>query len=682
MAVDQLPGQVREFVAYLGGVLARLDQGGGWCAVFWQRDPDGMQACLDGREVPPWDVVEALLQDLAVAYGLDAARAEAERARPLHAAAQSAHDARPGGRDALGDRFDVMLREQRYAAERQAELGRLLAVAASQEEADALRLDLAWARDDHERAVRRCAELQSRMNELDRRTLGDRADAARRGRVEGGFFRRGRTGGAAAYGDGEGAGGSGHGAAGRASGGSGADGHGHAERGDQTWADGRASGGSGADGHGREDGGEGAGWRGHGERGDRAWADGRASERSSTDGRGHGDGDEWAGGHTAPAHSSGAARPGAPAADFPAMPQQRGTATTEAAGTGYAPQRPASGPEPADGAHPGYGPHPTAPDETDRPGYGPQPTAPDETVRPEYGTLRPTSADPFERAYAPQQTSPETAAPDRLPRTDAQPETPQETHPTAKQRKRRRGGARFAGEADAEVGPVVVPPTAVPDLPAESAKRGRTPRGARFAGAADATDVRQPGRTRAQKGSSGAEDAAAPQETADTVATLVRLRAEGRTGEAHALLVEVAHWPAARFPLLAAELQRAGLGADWATLLWEAASLPADRLVAAADALVAAGRGADGEQMLRQGVARPAGEIGAAVLALLGEGRRREASALLDAYVRVRTPEEAARSAEPDPRTLVPLLLTAARAVSQERHWDLVHALRVAGFSA
>ncbi|MBK3638919.1 hypothetical protein JHN52_40055, partial [Streptomyces sp. MBT97] len=51
-------------------------------------------------------------------------------------------------------------------------------------------------------------------------------------------------------------------------------------------------------------------------------------------------------------------------------------------------------------------------------------------------------------------------------------------------------------------------------------------------------------------------------------------------------------------------------------------------------------------------------------------------------YVRVRTPEEAARSAAPAPRTLVPLLLEAARSVSEERHWDLVHALRVAGFTA
>ncbi|MEV7452987.1 hypothetical protein AB0P20_29995, partial [Streptomyces nigra] len=79
---------------------------------------------------------------------------------------------------------------------------------------------------------------------------------------------------------------------------------------------------------------------------------------------------------------------------------------------------------------------------------------------------------------------------------------------------------------------------------------------------------------------------------------------------------------------------------------------------------------------------RPAPEIGRAVTGLAGEGRHREARGLLDAYVRVRTPEEAARSAAADPGTLVPLLLEAARRVSDERHWDLVHALRVAGFTA
>jgi hypothetical protein len=178
-----------------------------------------------------------------------------------------------------------------------------------------------------------------------------------------------------------------------------------------------------------------------------------------------------------------------------------------------------------------------------------------------------------------------------------------------------------------------------------------------------------------------AADAGAGPAVAEVVERLVRLRGEGRTGEAHVLLVEAAHWPAGRFPLLADGLERAGLGADWATLLWEAASLPADRLVAAADALEAAGRAGDGQQMLRQGVARPAEEIGAAVLGLDGEGRAREVRALLDAYVRVRTPEQAARCAAADPHRMVPLLLEAAQGVSMERHWDLVHALRVAGLT-
>lgn len=167
MAVDQLPGQVREFANYLDGLLARLDQGGGWCGVFWQRDPDGMQACLSGREVPPWDVVEALLQDLAAEYGPGAVAQEKDRARALHMAALAAFDARPGSRDALSDRLDVMLREQKYAAERQLKLGQLLNSATTQDAADALRLDLAWAHDDHERATARCAELRARIEELD-----------------------------------------------------------------------------------------------------------------------------------------------------------------------------------------------------------------------------------------------------------------------------------------------------------------------------------------------------------------------------------------------------------------------------------------------------------------------------------------------------------------------------------
>ncbi|WP_405649638.1 hypothetical protein [Streptomyces sp. NBC_00019] len=537
MAVEQLPGRVREFANYLNGLLARLDQGGGWCAVFWQRDPDGVRACLEGREVPPWDVVEALLQDLATEYGPGAATAEAEQVRALHAAALTAFDARPGGRDALGDRLDVMLREQRYAAERQAQLGHSLAAATSQEQADALRLDLAWARDDHERATVRCAELRSRIQRLDHRSAEGQVQAIRRGRI-GGVFRI-----ESEYGPGD------------------------------------------AD-----------------QRGGRA----------------------------------------------PDMPQQRDAGTAaEAAGrredTGWGDGWGGQGAGSAAGAH-------DAPEVAGGPEWA---KAPDQVTAGPGGPAAGAYGDPGTVDVPPAPVA----------------------EPTPKQRKRRRGGARFAGIAEEETAPVVVPPAAEPTLPAPAARTRRTPRGARFAGAADEPEA-------SPEPQAEPVDEGAGREVVQTVQTLVRLRAEGRSGEAHALLVEAAHWPAARFPRLAGELQRAGLGHDWASLLWEAASLPADRLVAAADALVEAGRVGDGEQILRQGVARPAEEIGAAVLGLTAEGRRREVRALLDAYVRVRTPEEAARSAAPGPGTLVPLLLEAARGVSEERHWDLVHALRVAGFTA
>ncbi|MGW3285022.1 hypothetical protein ACWDR3_10295 [Streptomyces sp. NPDC001002] len=565
MAVDQLPGRVREFANYLNGLLARLDQAGGWCAVFWQRDPDGMQACLDGREIPPWDVLEALLQDLAAAYGPRAAAQEQERVRALHTAALLDHDARPGARDALGDRLDVMLREQRYAAERQAELTRLLASAATREEADALRLDLAWAHDDHERATARCAELRSRMAELDRRASGGRAEANHRGQV----------------GDGQ---------AGVRQGG-----EGQAGQGPVRWVDDTSAGSEG-------------------------WG---AREASAGD-------EGW----------------GARDAGFP---QQRGA--YEAGWEGGAQEQSAQGRSVHDWP---------AQDQAAQ-----DPPAHDWPAEDESGQDWPAQEQPaFDDPFA------EQPAPD-----DPPPAEPEPAPPAQKQRKRRRGSARFAGMAEADAAPVVVPPTAQPNPQAPVAAGRKTPRGARFAGAAA-------GNERAQAKKAEAVDDGAPQEVVEAVGRLVRLRAEGRSGEAHALLVEAAYWPAARFPVLAAELHRAGLGADWATLLWEAASLPADRLVAAADALVAAGRDTDGEQMLRQGVARPAVEVGQAVLELVAQGRRREVSALLDAYVRVRTPEEAARSAEPDPQALAPLLLEAAQGVSEERHWDLVHALRVAGFAA
>ncbi|MFF5980655.1 hypothetical protein ACFY78_17595 [Streptomyces olindensis] len=653
MTADQLPAEIREFANYLDGLLARLDPSGGWCAVFWQRDPDGMRACLDGREMPPWDVVEALLRDLAGQYGPGGAGPETERARSLHAAALAAFDSRPGGRDALGDLLDVMLREQRFAAERQAGLARQLASAATREQADALRLDLAWARDDHERATVRCAELRARMAHLDRQGPGSLPTAPSEGHRAADSWRR-------------------------------ADGNGPEA---EAWARAGEPAGS-ARGYGtgpvvpvaREASDATAGEFGFPRGGGHGSA--RAGELDSPRGGEHGS--PRAGDPREPAahgrpHAFTDPGPGPEEASRPSTAPGRASA-----GQGRTPAGPGAGQAPVHGPHPASAASGQARTGQDAasgasgwtppaPGVQAAQRAP---LSPQGSTLQgPTPAPPGRPTPTPGQTpTPAEPAP-AAPQPPAAPEPPAPQPPASKQRKRRRGGARFAGMVEEDAAPVVVPPAAVPASPVPAPAAGRTPRGARYAWAAEEAVAERPAPE------TGPVGAAERTEVTRTVETLARLRGEGRSGEAHALLVEAASWAPARLPLLAHELERAGLGADWQTLLWEAASLPAGRLVAAADALVAAGRAADGQQMLRQGVARPPGEVGEAVLGLVAEGRRREVRALLDAYVRARTPEEAARSAEPDPQRLVPLLLEAAQGVSDERRWDLLHALRVAGFA-
>ncbi|MER6998783.1 hypothetical protein [Streptomyces sp. NPDC000410] len=479
MVVDQLPPDVGLFARYLRRVTARLDRGGGWYGVFWQRDPEGLFACLEGSEIPPWDVVESLLHDLA------ADGAETARARALHTAAAAAHDRRPTGREDLGRRLELMRREKAQAAERGEELlRRLTALPEGSPEYRRLAHDLSWTNDDHTRATARCTELSARLAAL-----------------------------------------------------------------------------------------------------------------------------------------------------------------------------------PPD--------EPDLPDEPDRP-YPPDP------------------ADPLDRLHRPEPEAPPV------------PRVPEARRGRGGGRRRPRG-ARYAWLEEDEQASESAGPAAegiggiggVGGVGGEAVGLGAMPvtasrpRGARYGGAAVEADEGVPFEERPAAGPRGAGPAvtgppvtSADEDTwgaaAETVALLGRLRAEGRSGEAHAVLCEAAAQPAGRLPMLAAELHRAGLGADWATLLWEAASLPPEQLVAAAVALADAGRADDCGQLLRQGVARPAGEVAAAVL-LLADAGRGEAAMLLEAFLRVRTPEEAARIAATDPRRLVPQLLAAARAVSPDRERDLVHALRVAG---
>lgn len=479
MAGEQLPEAVEEFARYLRALTRRLDPGAGWYGVFAQRDPDGLQACLDGHEIPPWDVVQALLQDLSAQGGPEVAQEAAARAASLYRASVAAHDAGPGAREALQDRLDVMLREQRYAAARERDLETAVRSAGGAADRTPLTADLAWAHDDHQRATARCDELRARLAALPRRA---------------------------------------------------------------------------------------------------------ASGRS--------------GSHDVPSVGT---------------PAEAGSGADARA---PAPERPTAVPAPAPAPRP-----------------------------------RPRGA--------------------RFAGLEEVAEAPPPR------------GARFAGALaeDGGGGEAVAPSppaAAVPAVPA-------TPRGARFAGAygGGGPKRRERGDTAEEGRQRLALDAAARAEARraaeEAVTRLGRLRAAGRSGEAHGVLCETAAWPAPRLPVLAAELERAGLGADVSTLLWEMACLPPAPLAAAADALVAADRAADSERLLRQSVARPLPEVAHTALALLAADAPDEAAFLLGALVRTRTPEETAQAAAEDPTTLVPLLLDAASGVSSSSHHDLAHALRAAG---
>jgi hypothetical protein len=531
MAVHQLPVEAGVFARYLKGLTALLDRSSGWYGIFWQRDPDGMRACLDGVEIPPWDVVESLLHDLAARRGAGVAEQESVRARHLHAASAAAHDRRPGGREALGERLELMLREEVYATGRAEDLLRRLAgEPEGTPTAEQLAHELEWTRDDYARATSRVAELRSRLGALDASTRGQRrapdvADA----------------------------------------------------------------------GYGPEPGGRGT-------------PEGYVPTQA-------GPVDDW-------------------------YPLGAGTDVRDTPGQ--------------DGSYEAY----------ERPG---EPALPDGWFRPESevtpgpdAASEPALPDGWFRPESEVTPGPDAAG--ALAEGTPTPPAPTErTAPAAPAAKKRRPrGARFAGvEEDGEE------IAAVPMLPVA----GDVPRGARYGGAGPEQQAPAPPVAPAGAGRAARE----------TVAELGRLRAEGRSGEAHAVLVEAAARPAPWLPLLAAELHRAGLDADWATLLWETASQPALRLAVAAGALAAAGRTEDSRQLLRQGVTRPAGDIADTVLALEDEGREPEARALLAAYVQIHAAEDTARIADRDPRRLVPQLLDVARAISADHERDIVHALRVAG---
>ncbi|MFI8447413.1 hypothetical protein [Streptomyces erythrochromogenes] len=591
----------------------RLDAGAGWYGEFLRRDPEGVRACLNGAAIPPWDVMESLLRDLAGAGGAELAARETVYAARLRAAAVAVWDRLPGGEDELRT---LLVAAAAQRAESEAALRSLtarLGGTADRAETDALTRELSWTQDDVARAAARHEDLAARLTALEttppqtvphqRSPLPSRPGT----RTDPGPAPAPRAGTPAPA---------------------------------SPWPQTRV--GASVAPEAPESPGAVAPEQGPGPAGVRAQF---------------------------PAHES--PHPEAPVRE--GVPTQ-GVPPTEA--------RPAV--SPGGGAHARTAPRPQDPPRAA--------TLAQAEVPADAWTQPPPGPAPHPEARAGAAAPAGSRAEDPAPAGGSDGGRAEATAlpPVGRAEGRwlrggrRAGGARYAGAAAPEA-PAFTPPPGHPDAEAPggrpSPQSPPAPRGARFGRPRPEPEpAPQPEPEPApQPAPAPAPPAGRPRAVA---AELHALRAQGRTGEAHALLCQAAAWPAGQLPELAAELARAGLAADWATLLWEAASLPPDRLAAAAAALGDAGRDADRDALLRQGVARPAAEVADAALTLGAAGRDREADALLGAFVRVRTAEEAADLARYDPRWLAPRLIRAAGLLPGARHRDLLHALRVAGIVA
>ncbi|WP_327417420.1 hypothetical protein [Streptomyces sp. NBC_01233] len=609
---------ISQLSGYLRGLTQRLDPGAGWYGEFLRRDPEGIRACLEGAAMPPWDVVESLLRDLEGARGTEFAARETVYAARLRAAAVTAWDRLPGGEEELRTLLAASAAQRAEAESALRNLTARLGGAVGPAETDALTRELSWTQDDVARAAARHEDLAARLTSL-RTTPLPGVPRQRTTPPEHPHQPADRT----------------HTAPGRP----------HQPA---SWTEAPADWSETPAGWFRQSS-EGAGASPERPGHPAGWAEAQSSAERAEASEG------WTGvlpargSQSADAAGASPERPGHPAGWAEASDGRTG------ASSGWAPQR-------ADGAQPSTEPA-EAPD-----GWTEGPPA--------------RGGQSADGAGASGGQGPVGRAEGRWLRGG-----------------RRSGGARYAGSAAPDVPAFTPPPgqpgTGLPGSDGLGPEHGRpAPRGARFGPPQDPLPrgVRfgrpRPEPVTLREAAPAAVGEAAPHPTAPAgparavAAELLALRAQGRSGEAHALLCEAAAGPAERLPGLAAELARAGLAADWATLLWEAGSLPPGQLAAAAAALGDAGREADCDALLRQGVARPAAEVAEAALALGDAGRVREADALLGVFVRVRTAEEAAGLARRDPQWFAPRLLLAARALPGSRHRDLVHALRVAGIGA
>ncbi|MCP3754054.1 hypothetical protein [Streptomyces sp. TBY4] len=715
-ATSQVIGQLS---GYMRGLTQRLDSGAGWYGEFLRRDPEGMRACLDGAAMPPWDVLESLLADLAATTGAAALERETRYAAGLRAAAVGIWDRLPGGEEELRTLLASAAEQRARARTAQRLLTARLAEAVDPAEAEALSRELSWTRDDAARATARHEDLAARLEAVtpdgDRPGPPSRPDPlhavpAQRGTPAAAWpgVRGGARGAEPAGGSAGASGGveaaavwpgpregmrpvarTGSRAGARAEAPAGAAG---------VWGGARAESWAGAP---AEAQGAAPG----------AMSD-MAADRES--GRGSDTAPEGAGRPVGRAEGRwlrGARRGGgaryagagveAAGARAVALPPEDPSSATPLRGARFGrPARPAAGPAPAGDPGPEQGaaaggPAPVAATRPGVPAWSTEHTpGPGSAAAP--GPRPHPQGEPAPWPDGASAPTPDTGPPGTWgnPAAGAQGGASTEWHAAASGpgAQGEFGGSASAagvqGGVSAEWLAAASGPGAhgVPGDPA-SAAGSQGGASAQWHAPAPGTGVHGgPASAEAPQGAPAPWIAPAPGQEASGgaergvgdvlgfVEGLVGLRGQGRSGEAHALLCEAAAGPAGQLVRLGEELARAGLAADWATLLWEAASLPPARFAAAAAALGPADR----EALLRQGVARPAAEIAEAVLVLADAGHTPQADALLAAFVRVRTAEESARLARRDPRWFAPRLLRAAEALSGAHHRDLLHALRVA----
>src|SRR5882757_6472426 len=171
VVATELARATADFTYYFRSLVAALGERPGWYGVFAEREPGAARAYEGGTEVPPWDVVRAVLHDLAAAHGAVPDPAEAARALSLHQAAVAVWDAAPGAEQALRARLDAAARAHDLAQRREREAARALDhTATAPTPAATARLTnlLAWSRDDRERAAARRDELWARLTALTR----------------------------------------------------------------------------------------------------------------------------------------------------------------------------------------------------------------------------------------------------------------------------------------------------------------------------------------------------------------------------------------------------------------------------------------------------------------------------------------------------------------------------------